>query len=34
MCIVDMNIDLKLQNKLHGPKHYKIGAICLFNGHI
>jgi len=24
-----MNIDLKLQNKLHGPMHYKIGDTCL-----
>jgi len=26
-------IDQKLQNKLHGPMHYKIGVACVFNGH-
>jgi len=27
------NIDQKLQNKLQGPMHYKIGVTCLYNGH-
>ena len=27
------NIEQKLQNKLHGPMHYKTGVICVFNGH-
>jgi len=27
------NIDLKLQNILHGPMHYKIGVTCVYNGH-
>jgi len=27
------NIDLKLQNKLHGPMHYKIGVTCVYIGH-
>ena len=27
------NIDLKLRNKTHGPKHYKIGVTCVYNGH-
>ena len=25
-CLMYTNIDLKLQNKLHGPMHYKIGV--------
>ena len=32
-CIVHTNIDLKLQDKFHGPKHDKIGVTCVFNGH-
>jgi len=28
-----MDIDLKLQNKLHGPMHYKIGVTCVFIGY-
>jgi len=27
------NIDLTLQNKSHGPTHYKIDDTCVFNGH-
>jgi len=27
------NIDQILLNKLHGPMHYKIGVICVYNGH-
>jgi len=29
-----MNIDLKLQNKLHGPMYHKIGVTCFINGHV
>jgi len=35
--VVDLlytNIDLKLQNKLHGPMHYKIGVTCVYNGYV
>ena len=28
------NIDKILPNKLHGQMHYKIGVICLYNGHV
>jgi len=28
-----MNIDQKLQNKLPGPIHCKIGVTCVYNGH-
>jgi len=28
-----MNIDQKLQNKLHRPMHHKIGVTCVYNGH-
>ena len=28
------NIDQKLQIKLHGPMHYKIGDTCVYNGHM
>ena len=28
-CVLYMNIDLKLRNKLHGPMHYKIGVTCV-----
>ena len=28
------NIDQTLPNKLHGPMHYKIGDICVYNGHV
>jgi len=28
------NIDKKLQNKLHGPMHYKIVGTCVYNGHV
>jgi len=28
------NIDLKLQNKLHGPMYYKLGVTCVYNGHV
>jgi len=28
------NIDLKLQNKSHGPMHYKIGVTCVYIGHV
>jgi len=31
--ILQSNIDLNLQNKLHGPMNYKIGVTCVFNGH-
>ena len=33
MCVLYTNIDMKLRNKLHGPMHYKIGVIWVFNGH-
>ena len=28
------NINQYLQNKLHGPMHYKIGDTGVFNGHV
>ena len=28
------NIDQKLQIKLHGPLHYKIGDTGIYNGHV
>jgi len=28
------NIDQILQNKLHGPMHYKIGVTCVYNGYV
>jgi len=28
------NIDQILPNKLHGPMYYKIGVICVYNGHV
>jgi len=27
------NIDQKLQNKLHGAMHYKLGVTCVCTGH-
>jgi len=32
--MLHFNIDQKLQNKLHGPMHYKIGVTCVYNGHL
>jgi len=32
--ILYTDIDLNLQNKLHGPMHYNIGVTCVFNGHV
>ena len=32
--ILYTNIDLKLQNKSHGPMHYKTGVTCVYNGHV
>ena len=26
--------DQILSKKLHGPMHYKIGVICVYNGHV
>jgi len=28
------NIDQIFPNKLHGPMHYTIGVICVYNGHL
>jgi len=28
------SIDQIFPNKLHGPMHYKIGAICVYKGHV
>jgi len=28
------NIDQIVLIKLHGPMHYKIGVICVYNGHV
>jgi len=28
------NMGQILQNKLHGPMHYKIGVTCVYNGHV
>jgi len=34
LLILFTNIDQKLQNKLLGPIHYKIGVACVFNNTI